>query len=142
MLDEWKDINKTFFDDFTQVFDNVLDCIKQLYLLKKNNWQMKTLLSINEWSYSFKFSSAIVTFKERDKFVNSVIQFVKDCDFDDLDIDWEYSDSKFDVINMISLLQIVRQAFNKYSSKQNLDYHFLLNVASSAESVYYNWLHF
>lgn len=142
MLDEWKDINKPFFDDFTQVFDNVLDCIKQLYLLKKNNWQMKTLLSINEWSYSFKFSSAIVTFKERDKFVNSVIQFVKDCDFDDLDIDWEYSDSKFDVINMISLLQIVRQAFNKYSSKQNLDYHFLLNVASSAESVYYNWLHF
>lgn len=148
MIHDWVDIHIRFFDDFKQNFNNfkqdlsnVFDCVKELNFFKKCNRQMKTLLSIDEWKYSQNFISAIVTSEERDKFVSSVVQFVQDCDFYDIDIDWEYSVSEVNALNMILLLQIVRLTLDTYSSKQSLNYHFLLSIASSAKSDHYNQLH-
>jgi chitinase len=139
MPNYWEDIQKTFTGDFNNDPSNALGCVKQLYLLKKSNRQMKTLLSIGGWAYSPSFSNAVATPEKRAKFASSAVQFVQDCGFDGLDIDWEYPDSK-DALNLVSLLQAVRSTLDTYSSKQNLNYHFLLSIASPAGPDHYNKL--
>lgn len=139
MPNYWEDIQKTFTGDSNNDPRNALGCVKQLYLLKKSNRQMKTLLSIGGWAYSQSFSSAVATPEGRAKFASSALQFVQDCGFDGLDIDWEYPDSE-DAINLVSLLQAVRHTLDTYSSEQNLNYHFLLSIASPAGPDHYNKL--
>jgi len=139
MPNYWEDIQKSFAGDSNNDPSNALGCVKQLYLLKKSNRQMKTLLSIGGWAYSSSFSTAVATPERRAKFASSAVKFVQDCGFDGLDIDWEYPDSK-DALNLVLLLQAVRSNLDKYSLEQNLNYHFLLSIASPAGPDHYNKL--
>ena len=64
--------------------------LKNLVLLKKQNPALKILISVGGWTWSGRFSDAVLTDTSRQRFVASAVAIVKKFDLDGIDIDWEY----------------------------------------------------
>ncbi|MBA3873102.1 MAG: glycoside hydrolase family 18 protein [Anaerolineae bacterium] len=86
--DEWADTQFPYPGE--KAGDGLLGNFHQLQLLKEQNPNLQTLISIGGWTWSAKFSDVALTDASRKKFATSCVAFMKKYGFDGLDIDWEY----------------------------------------------------
>ncbi|KAI9171635.1 Molybdenum cofactor sulfurase [Paramyrothecium foliicola] len=120
--------------------NNAYGCVKQVYLLKKRNRKMKTLLSIGGWTYSQqgKFQNAAKDETSRKRFASSAVKLVADWGMDGIDIDWEYPKNDEEARQFVQLLTATREALDQYALDNKQRYRYLLTIAASANPKNYD----
>ncbi|CZT20148.1 related to endochitinase class V precursor [Ramularia collo-cygni] len=164
LTDPYADIEKTWPGDVpsnstslskngTQVKDmDMFGNLKQLYLHKKKNRGLKTLLSIGGWGLRTYFAPALESEEGRRRFAVSSVGLLKDLGFDGLDIDWEYPSSPKESQDLVETCRLIRQELDSYAltltSTPSYSYsyspqpppHFLLTLSVPAGPI--NYKHF
>ncbi|KAI5889332.1 glycoside hydrolase family 18 protein [Schizophyllum commune H4-8] len=128
-------------DSWNEPAGNLYGCLKQLYLLKKQNRHLKIMLSIGGWTYSPSFHPVVVNPALRAKFVASAVRLLADYGFDGLDVDYEYPQNDEQARGYVSLLAELRQGLDDYARRNGYNYKFLLTIAAPCGADNYNRLH-
>lgn len=100
------------FESNDETKDGKTGLYERMQKLKKANPKLQILLAIGGWSFGTqKFKEMSSTRYARQTFIYSAIPFLRDRDFDGLDIDWEYPKGSDDKKNYVHLLKELREAF-------------------------------
>lgn len=117
--------------------------LQTLRELKQVNPDLKTLVSIGGWSWSYNISLAARTDESRKAFAESAVAYVREFGMDGVDLDWEYPveggmwnnhRDPSDKENHTLLLKEIRHALNNAEAEDGKEY--LLTIASSVSFSY------
>lgn len=116
---------------------------RKLGYLKKDNPDLKILISIGGWSWSENFSDAVLTESSRKKFAASSAAIVEQYDLDGVDIDWEYpglrgEDNVFrpeDRENFTLMFKACREALNALSERTGKAYQLTTAIPCFSEFI-------
>ena len=141
MSDPWADTEIILAGSVSSTGKSLHGCLEQLYLLKKQNRNLKVLLSIGGAEYSTNFAQPASTHSGRSKFASSVVSLIRDLGIDGIDISWENIASDIQADHFVQLLQAVRTALDAYSTSLSTHYNFTLTVACPVGPLHYKMLH-
>ncbi|PPQ84685.1 hypothetical protein CVT25_014216 [Psilocybe cyanescens] len=142
LTDSYADEQKHFpTDSWNDVGNNLYGCLKQLYLLKLQQRNLKVLLSIGGWTYSqaghFDF---VTSASSRATFVASAVQLIEDYGFDGIDIDFEYPANTDQGQGLAQLMTALRTAFDNLAAQKGDKTTYLLTAAVAAGPANYAFL--
>ncbi|KAI0047878.1 carbohydrate-binding module family 5 protein [Auriscalpium vulgare] len=139
LTDSYADEQKHFAgDSWDEPGNNLYGCLKQLYLLKLANRNLKVLLSIGGWTYSQDGHFSFVTSPSlRATFVSSAVQLIQDYGFDGVDLDFEYPADSAQGQGFASLFTELRAAFTQLQAQKGDSQPYQITVAVSAGSANY-----
>ncbi|KAG6873710.1 hypothetical protein C0995_012174 [Termitomyces sp. Mi166 len=142
LTDPYADEQKHFpSDSWSETGNNLYGCLKQLYLLKLKQRNLKVLLSIGGWTYSQSGHFDFVTSASASAtFVTSAVQLIEDYGFDGIDLDFEYPSSDAQGQGFADLLTALRTAFTSLAAKKGDQVSYQLTAAVAAGPANYQYL--
>ncbi|KAJ5174403.1 Endochitinase B [Penicillium canariense] len=133
LTDSWSDVEKHYTgDSWNETGSNVYGCVKQLFLLKKQNRKLKTLISIGGWTYSANFAGPASSEAGRATFAESATRLVLDLGLDGIDIDWEYPQDENQAQHLVELLRACREDSKSLDRAAGPSRKFYLSIACPA----------
>ncbi|KAF2868917.1 endochitinase [Massariosphaeria phaeospora] len=149
LTDKWADTDIHYDgDSWNDVGNNLYGCLKQLNLAKKQNRNLKVLLSVGGWTYTNTnkhFDGPASTPQGRKRFADSCVDLIKDLGFDGIDLDWEYPQNADQGQQLLLLLREIRSAMDAYADKLAAEGgygtegrpHFVLSIAAPGGEQFY-----
>ncbi len=103
-----------------------------------HNAGVKVLLSLGGWGWDSQFASIASKPEATERYVKAVMGIVDEYDYDGLDLDWEYPDTKSEVVGFERLARRLRSQLDALGQKKNRP--MLLTMALSANAGTLSWL--
>jgi chitinase len=95
------------------------EVVARLAALRVHNPKLRIMYSVGGWYYSQDqgpsvqhYRTAVATAAAREKLAKSLVRFMKDWDFDGIDVDWEYPRAE-DAAPFADMLKVTRDLLNK-----------------------------
>ncbi|MEG0580378.1 MAG: glycoside hydrolase family 18 protein, partial [Niameybacter sp.] len=87
LFDEWAATGAALGEAWDSEFKGVIGAVRKA---KQNYPDVRLMMSIGGWSQSAYFHEVSATDASRQKFADSCVTYLRDYNFDGVDIDWEY----------------------------------------------------
>src|SRR5262249_55268780 len=96
---------------------------------------VKVILSLGGWGWDKQFASIVSKAEAEDRYVKSVMGIVESFDYDGLDLDWEYPDTKQEVVGFERLARRFRKQLDELGRKKNKPMVMTMAVSSNPGTV-------
>ncbi len=99
---------------------------------------VKVLVSLGGWGWDKQFAALVSKSESEDRFVKDVMEIVDEFDYDGIDLDWEYPDTKGEIAGFERLCRRFRKQLDELGKKKGR--HLLQTMAASANPGTLRWL--
>ncbi len=99
---------------------------------------VKVLISLGGWGWDKQFAAIVNNADREDRYVRGVLAMVDQFDYDGIDLDWEYPDTKEEIVGFERLSRRFRKELDALQLKKNR--HFFQTMAASASPSTLKWL--
>lgn len=99
---------------------------------------VQVLLSLGGWGWDAQFAQMVTNPEAEGRYVDSVLRLVDDHDYDGLDLDWEYPDSREEVPGFERLARRLRAGLDRLSERKQRP--MVLTMAAAAHPQTLAWL--
>ncbi len=99
---------------------------------------VKVLISLGGWGWDEAFAAIVAHPEAEDRYFHSVMEILDRFDYDGIDLDWEYPDTKDEVIGFERLTRRFRKALDNLGERKGR--HMTLTMAASANPGTLKWL--
>jgi chitinase len=99
---------------------------------------VKILLSLGGWGWDKQFAAIVSDAQAEDRYAKSVLAIVEEYDYDGIDLDWEYPDTKEEVVGFDRLSRRFRKELDALGRKKGRQ--LLQTMAASASPSTLQWL--
>ncbi|KAH8928938.1 carbohydrate-binding module family 5 protein [Atractiella rhizophila] len=141
LTDSYADTQARYAGDVVQVGNNLYGNLKQLYLLKKQHRQLKTLLSVGGWTAGQNGHMKIMLDPVlRNNFVSSCVTALEDYGFDGIDIDYEFPATAEEGQAFADTLTLLRSSLDAHAAAKGEQIPYQITAAVSPTSTGYQFL--
>jgi chitinase len=99
---------------------------------------VKVIVSLGGWGWDKQFASIVSTPEAEDRYAKAVMAIVDESDYDGIDLDWEYPDTKEEVVGFERLARRFRQELDALGRKKGRA--MVLTMAAAANPGTLKWL--
>jgi len=99
---------------------------------------VKVLVSLGGWGWDKQFASIVAKPEAEDRYVKAVIEIVEGSDYDGIDLDWEYPDTKDEVVGFERLVRRFRKQLDEIGTRKSRP--MILTMAASSNPGTLRWL--
>jgi chitinase len=99
---------------------------------------VKVLISLGGWGYDEQFAAITAHPEAEDRYVKGVIALIDSADYDGLDLDWEYPNTKAEIVGFEHLTRRFRKELDAIAARKGRP--MLITMAASADPGTLRWL--
>ena len=99
---------------------------------------VKVLISLGGWGWDKQFTAIVSKAEAEDRYVKAVLAIVDEYDYDGIDLDWEYPDTKEKILGFDRLSRRFRKELDALGQKK--ERHLFQTMAASANPSTLKWL--
>lgn len=99
---------------------------------------VKVLVSLGGWGWDAQFAAMTKSPEAEARYVKDILAIIDEFDYDGIDLDWEYPDTKEEVIGFERLSRTFRRELDALGAKKNRP--MVLTMAASANPGTLRWL--
>lgn len=99
---------------------------------------VKVLISLGGWGWDKQFAAMVAKPEAEDRYVRDILQMVEDYDYDGIDLDWEYPDSREEIVGFERLTRRFRHQLDELGRKKERPMFQTMAAAANPDTL--KWL--